>query len=111
MPSYIGPFPGHFFASESGFAKVCPETALMCAVLEDAFLCFQKQYESQNSYVQRAAEEAETWFFSDYPHELFSFVSVCAGLGLEPEYIRKKLRHWRQSRLDKSQGKISAARK
>jgi hypothetical protein len=27
-------------------------------------------------------------------------VSVCDALGLEQEYIRKKLKHWTPSRLD-----------
>jgi hypothetical protein len=37
--------------------------------------------------------EAEAWFFSDDSRWLFSFVPVCAALGLEAGYIRKKLGH------------------
>jgi hypothetical protein len=42
----------------------------------------------------RRAREAERWFFSDAPHWLFSFVSVCDVLGLEPNYIWIKLKYW-----------------
>jgi hypothetical protein len=71
----------------------------MYAVLEDAFLCFQKKFETERRFMQRA-REAERWFFSDASRWLFSFVSVCDALELEPEYIRKKLKHWTPSRLD-----------
>jgi hypothetical protein len=70
----------------------------MYAVLEDAFLCFHKQFEPDQRFVQRA-REAEDWFFSDNSRWLFSFLSVCDALGLEPTYIRQKLKHWTPSRL------------
>lgn len=49
------------------------------------------------------AREAERWFFNDDSRWLFSFVSVCDVLGLEPEYIRTKLKHWTPSRLNTAQ--------
>lgn len=84
--------PEQFFDSRVKLAAVCPETALMYAVLEDAFLCFHKQFETGFRVVE-SAREAEDWFFSNDSHWLFSFLSVCGALGLEPYYIRKKLRH------------------
>ena len=68
----------------------------MYAVLEDAFRCFHKQFETERRFMRRA-REAEKWFFTDDSHWLFSFASVCDALGLEPEYIRKKLKHWTPS--------------
>jgi len=91
--------PERFFDSRVKLTAVCPETALMYAVLEDAFLCFHKQFESDPRFIERA-REAEDWFFSDDSRWLFSFVSVCDALGLEPHYIRKKLKNWTPSRLD-----------
>jgi hypothetical protein len=91
--------PEQFFESRVKLSAVCPETALMYAVLEDAFLCFHKQFETESRFVERA-REAEDWFFSDDSRRLFSFVSVCRALGLEPHYIRKKLKHWTPSPLD-----------
>jgi len=101
-PSYDGVLPEEFFDSRVRLAIVCPETALMYAVLEDAFLCFQKQLETEQPIVQRA-REAEDWFFSDDSRRLFSFVSICHALGLEPKYIRTKLKHWTPSCLDTGQ--------
>jgi hypothetical protein len=71
----------------------------MYAVLEDAFRCFHKQFETERRFMH-SAREAEKWFFSDDSHWLFSFVSICDALGLEPGFIRKKLKHWTPSRLD-----------
>jgi hypothetical protein len=65
----------------------------MYAVLEDAFFCFQKQFETDGQ-VNRQARLAEEWFFSDDFQWLFSFVSICEALELEPAYIRKKLKLW-----------------
>ena len=93
QPSRAGPLPEQIFNSEISLARVGPETALLYAVLEDAFLCFQKQFKVRLRPPQRkAAHDAEKWFFSDDTQELFSFLSVCTALGLEPEFIRKKLK-------------------
>jgi hypothetical protein len=94
-----GTFAELFFDSRVKLAAVCPETALMYAVLEDAFLCFHKPLEPESNDSQRT-REAEKWFFSDDSRWLFSFVSVCRALGLEPRYIRIKLKHWIPSHLD-----------
>ena len=88
-----------FFDSQINLSAVCPETALMYAVLEDAFLCFHKQFEPEPRFIERA-REAEDWFFSEDSRWLFSFESICAALGLEPRYIRQKLKRWTPSRLD-----------
>jgi hypothetical protein len=66
---------------------------MMYAVLEDAFLCFHKQFEPEPRLIERA-REAEDWFFSEDSSWLFSFESICAALGLEPRYIRQKLKRW-----------------
>jgi hypothetical protein len=92
-PSYDNALPEEFFDSRVKLATVCPEAALMYAVLEDAFLCFHKQFEADQRFMQRA-QEAKDWFFSDDSRWLFSFVSICDALGLEPRYIRTKLKHW-----------------
>ena len=63
---------------------------------EDALGCFQKGVVYQGRRVQRLAREAEEWLFSDDARGPFSFVSICAVLGLEPPYLRRGLRRWRQ---------------
>jgi hypothetical protein len=86
--------PAQFFGPRVSLYTLCPEAALMHAVLEDALACFQKQFETEGRRVQRMAREAEEWFLSDDAHWPFSFVSICAVLGLEPESIRQRLKRW-----------------
>ena len=96
--SYISVLPEQFYGPRAGLASGRPEAALMCAVLEDALMCFQQGLVRQGRRVQRIAREAEEWLFSDDPLWPFSFVSICAVLGLEPAYVRRGLQRWRQSR-------------
>jgi hypothetical protein len=98
-PRAVGLLLEGFFDFRIKLAIVCPETALMYAVLEDAFLCYQKQFESRARIPERS-RAAEAWFLSDDSRWLFSFVSVCHALGLKPQYIRKKLRRSRAPDLD-----------
>jgi hypothetical protein len=71
------------------------EVALMRAVLDDAIACFQK---CGGPAMLRHAREAELWFFvNDYAWP-FSFVNICAVLGLDAGYLRLGLQRWRQSR-------------
>jgi hypothetical protein len=99
--------PEQFFDARVKLTAVCPETALMYAVLEDAFFCFHKQFEADQRRIQ-STREAEDWFFSDNYRGLFSFLSVCDALGLEPNYIRQKLKHWTPSRLDARPARLRA---
>lgn len=77
--------PAPFFDPGPALAKVCPETALLCAVLEDALACF---YTARDT---RLVEEARSWFFADDGPTLFSFGSVCEALGLDAREIRDRL--------------------
>jgi len=70
------------------------EVALMRAILEDAIDCFQKV---GRTYDQRLTRDAERWLFADDHHWPFSFVNICAVLGLNAGYIRLGLQRWRQS--------------
>jgi hypothetical protein len=98
VPSHDTLVPEAFFDSRVKLATVSPETALMYAVLEDAFLCFHKDAADQRR--MQSAREAREWFFNDNSSWLFAFLPICDALGLEPRYIRTKLRHWTPSRPD-----------
>ena len=80
-----------FLTSRLSDTTVSPETALMYAILEDAFLCLQKTV-GLPPQVRRQAEEAEAWFRSDDCRWVFSFLPICDALGLDPGYVRKKLK-------------------
>ena len=94
----ISVLPEQFYDPSTSLASRRPEAELMRAVLEDALLCFQKGLAHPGRRVQRLAREAEEWLFSDDDSWPFSFVSICAVLGLEPAYLRQGLRSWRHGR-------------
>jgi len=94
--SYISVLPEQFYGPRPSPAHGRPEAELMRAVLEDALLCFHKGLVQQGRRAQRIAREAEEWLFSDDPSWPFSFVSICAVLGLEPAYLRRGLQRWCQ---------------
>ena len=81
------------------------EAALMCAVLEDAIDCFQKQFSRATQRAKHLGREAENWLFSDDPNWLFSFVSICSVLELCPQYIRQGLMRWHDDGRDSSHKK------
>jgi hypothetical protein len=89
--------PEQFFTPQTSFFTGRPVAALLRAVLEDALSCFQKRFMTERRRVQREAQEAEQWFWSEDSHWPFSFVSICAVLGLEPEAIRQRLKRWSHS--------------
>jgi hypothetical protein len=88
--------PAQFFPPADGRAK--GEVALMRAVLEDAVNCFSRRLVVQDRRTRRLAQEAEEWLFADDEHWPFSFVNICAVLGVNPEYLRRGLNQWRQQR-------------
>jgi len=88
--------PEQFYSRPAATDKVHGEVALMRAVLEDAINCFQKQTLKSGRRAQRLVREAEEWLFTDDPRWPFSFVNICAVLGLDPEYLRLGLKRLRQ---------------
>ncbi|HEV8718444.1 MAG TPA: hypothetical protein VGX03_37200 [Candidatus Binatia bacterium] len=105
--------PAQFYGSAAGLDTTRGEIALRRAVLEDAIGCFQKQTVSSGRRAQRLAREAEAWLFANDYNWPFSFVNICAVLGLDPEYIRMGLRRWRQHPQPgppKKRRRLSAAR-
>ena len=86
-----------------------PEKRLMGAVLEDAFHSIAR-YSSH----EVLAKEALKWLLRDENDHLFSFVSVCEYLNLEPQAVRVAIRkmlderyeHYRTHRTNGAQAKI-----
>jgi hypothetical protein len=91
--------PEQFFKSQTSLFTARPVRALLRAVLEDALACVQSQCRTDGRRVQREAQEAEAWYWSQEENWPFSFVTVGAMLGLEPEAIRQQLKRWRRSHL------------
>ena len=95
--------PAQFYGPAAGLDTTCGALALRRAVLEDAIGCFQKQTVSSGRRAQRLAREAEAWLFANDYNWPFSFVNICAVLGLDAEYVRLGLKRWRQHPMTKPQ--------
>lgn len=68
-----------------------PEASLMSAVLEDAFLCIQKNVGARDRRRLRALNDAYGWFSSDSRAWPFAFVPMCEMLGLDVAAVRERV--------------------
>jgi hypothetical protein len=75
------------------------EEKLMLAVLADAIDHFQKYALAKDERRRKLFQEAEEWFLEKGDDQLFSFEYICATLQLHPDYIRRGLLAWKQSKL------------
>ncbi len=80
------------------------EHRLLVALLEEAIGCFQKHVRAAKKPERRLFKEAEQWIMGDNDEEnrrldadarAFTFRYVCEALDIEPEYLRGRLRRWR----------------
>lgn len=76
-----------------------PELRLMSAILEDAVTCFQKHVSARDQKGIKRFRESEDWFLDDRNDEIFSFVSICEQLGINPKYLRQGLLRWKRKKL------------
>ena len=70
------------------------EIRLMLAVLEDAINCYQDNIFAVKKKKMQLFKEAEHWFMNDDASWIFSFVSICSILNLEPDYFRIGIKRW-----------------
>lgn len=71
--------------------NLSPEQELMLAVLCDAIECILKYCAEPLPVRARLYEEAQEWVFAQDDKAPFSFLNVCDGLNLNPEYVRRGL--------------------
>jgi hypothetical protein len=76
-----------------------PEKKLMLAILEDAVACYQKYLFASDGKGKAQFRDTEDWFFQGTDLGIFSFDIVCETVGLEPNYLRRGLAHWKKQRL------------
>jgi hypothetical protein len=67
---------------------------LLLAVLGEAIGTFRRCRTARDRRGRATFEEAEAWFASEETEWMFSFVSVCDALGIDPTYVRSGLRRW-----------------
>jgi hypothetical protein len=75
------------------------EKRLILSVLEDAVECFMKCIDSPTSKGQRLFRDADEWINLEDKHWVFSFDNVCEMLDINPEYMRRGLKQWKERRL------------
>ena len=76
------------------------EKRLVLSVLEDAIECFMKCIDSSTNKGQRLFRDAEEWINLEDKMWVFSFDNVCEMLDINPEYMRRGLRGWKERKLE-----------
>ena len=76
------------------------EKRLILSVLEDAVECFMKCIDSPTSKGQRLFRDAEEWISLEDKHWVFSFDNVCDMLDINPDYMRRGLRQWKERKVE-----------
>jgi hypothetical protein len=84
------------------------EKRLVLSVLEDAIECFMKCIDSQTSKGQRLFREADEWINYEDKRWVFSFDNVCDMLDIDPDYMRRGLRRWKEQKLAAAQAAVRA---
>jgi hypothetical protein len=79
------------------------EKRLILSVLEDAVECFMKCIESPTSKGQRLFRDADEWINLEDKHWVFSFDNVCDMLDINPEYMRRGLKQWKERKVEAMQ--------
>ena len=75
------------------------EKRLILSVLEDAVECFMKCIDATTSKSQRLFRDADEWIALEDKHWVFSFDNVCDMLDINPEYMRRGLKQWKERKL------------
>jgi hypothetical protein len=79
------------------------EKRLILSVLEDAVECFMKCIDASTSKGQRLYRDADEWISLEDKHWVFSFDNVCDMLDINPEYMRRGLRQWKERKVEAMQ--------
>ena len=98
-----------YFAALQRREHLEPETALLLATLEDAIDCYKKYSSVQNKLGRERFREAEYWLMEEKDNRLFSFVSICEVLGLDPQYIRHGLKEWKKLALQNQKSRFPSS--
>jgi hypothetical protein len=76
-----------------------PQRRLAAALLTDAIGCYQTHAGAEDPVSRRLFAEAEAWIRSTDSRHVCSFESVCEILDLDPAFVRRGLRKWRDRAL------------
>ena len=79
------------------------EKRLILSVLEDAVECFMKCIDSPTNKGQRLFRDADEWISLEDKHWVFSFDNVCDMLDINPDYMRRGLKRWKERKIEAMQ--------
>src|ERR1700746_1813729 len=85
------------------------EKRLILRVREDAVECFMKCIDASTSKGQRLFRDADEWIAHEDKRWVFSFDNVCDMLDINPEYMRRGLREWKERKIAALQRAAEAA--
>jgi hypothetical protein len=92
--------PVQFYGARRGGDGMEAVKRLMCAILEDALRCFERNLNASTVVRRREFREAKNWLFSKNKGEgLFAFESVCDTLGVDPNRLRCAISQRRENVL------------
>lgn len=82
--------PAQFFTSgHESHGNWTGERLLLLAVLQEAVHTYLRYCRSRTRRGQRLFAEVQAWFSSTEHHYLYSFVSICEHLDLDPDCLRR----------------------
>lgn len=105
------PYAEEFFDDRRGQSLVFPEQRLMLAILEDALECFREHCAAKHGKRKQVFKNVEQWFFAGSAAWVFDFESICTALDLDPDYVRKGLGRWRDSKYQNTAALLKTRRK
>jgi hypothetical protein len=88
--------PAQFYAAFRGGMAARGERRLMLAVLQDALDCYQKYAFARDGHGRQAFGDAETWISCGDRDWYFSFENICETLDINPDFLRRGMRTWRE---------------
>lgn len=95
--------PEQHFEQFEKTSQVQAEKQLMFAVLLDAVECFQNYAPGARRKADRLFTYTEEWIFENDHKWPFSFINICEALEIDPQYVRKGLLHWKETRHSRKQ--------
>ncbi len=83
--------PTQYYLANRSMRLASGEKKLMLAILKDAIKCFRRNLTGKSVHSQKVFNETEEWFYDEDTTYLYSFMNICAWLGVDFKLIREKL--------------------
>jgi hypothetical protein len=99
FPSSLGRIVSDAKIDNDGWAEG-PERALLSALLFDGIQNYMNYAMAAGEAAKARYREAYNWVHDDDSEYVFSFLSVCDALGIEPEFIRLGLSNVVQTSIE-----------